>query len=221
MPSAPPRYPIALNLEGAPVLVVGGGAVAGRKVLRLLRSGAKVTLVSPAVTEELRALAEAGAIRWEARPFRAGDVAGRLLVFTATGNRATDQLVVMAARAVGTLVNSADQSCPGDFELPGLHEQGRLQVAVFTRGAAPGFAAKLAHEIGEELADGLGEYVSLLAEARAVLRARHPEDSRTRRAAFARGLESAEARQLAEAGEVEAARSVLWEAIGEPPPPSR
>ena len=41
-----PRYlPVALNLEGRPVLVVGAGAVGTQKVLDFLACGAVVTVV--------------------------------------------------------------------------------------------------------------------------------------------------------------------------------
>jgi len=192
--------------------------VAARKLLRLLRAGARVTLVSPAVTEELRALADAGAVSWEARPFRAGDVAGRTLVFTATGNVETDHAVVMAARAVSTLVGSADQACPGDFEVPALVDRGLLQVAVSTGGAAPGFAAILAREIGEEISEALGDYVGLLDEVRRTLRERYPDNGRTRRSAFARVLACEQARARAVEGDLDGARAALWEAAGLPEP---
>lgn len=210
----PSRYPIFIKLEGQPVLVVGGGPVAGRKVLRLVQAGAKVTLVAPVVSEELRALASAGAIDWQGRAFRAGDVAGRCLVFTATGSVDTDLAVVSAARAVGTLVCSADQEVPGDFDLPALVDKGLLQVAVYSGGAAPGFSARLADEIGDRLPDGIDGYLGLLEEVRLALRDRFPEAPQKRRRRFAEALEHTEARRLAEAGRLDAARSALYAAAG-------
>jgi siroheme synthase-like protein len=199
------------------VLVVGGGPVAARKVLRLLGAGARVTLVAPVIADELRALADAGALTWRARAFDSGDVAGQALVFTATGRPDTDRAVVSAARAVGTLVNCADHAEPGlagDFELPALLERGPLQVAVSTSGAAPGFAAALARELEAHVTEALGDYVGLLAEVRQALRQQHPDDAAARQRAFAAALACHEARTQAEAGALEEARTLLRRAAG-------
>jgi siroheme synthase-like protein len=212
--SPPPRYPISVSLTNQPVLVVGGGPVAARKVRRLVRSRARVTLVAPLVTDELATLADAGALRWHPRPYRAGDVAGQALVFTATGQPDTDRAVVAAARAVGTLVNCADQAIGGDFDLPALLERGPLQVTVSTAGAAPGLAARLVRELARHVPEALGDYVGLLDEVRQALRERHPGDPAARQRAFAAALDCVEARAAAEAGERERARTLISHAAG-------
>src|SRR3984957_13050059 len=69
-------YLLGLRLRDRQVVVVGGGAVAARRVPRLLAAGAHVMLVSPAVTPALEELAARGRIDWHARAHRAGDRAG-------------------------------------------------------------------------------------------------------------------------------------------------
>src|SRR3989338_10863615 len=61
--------PVGLNVEGRPALVVGGGAVALRKIRMLGRCGAKVLVVSPEVRPEVRKMAAAGRIVWRRRRF--------------------------------------------------------------------------------------------------------------------------------------------------------
>ena len=51
--------PIFIQLRGSPVVVVGGGSVALRKVDLLLKAGARVTVIAPKLHEELRALSSA------------------------------------------------------------------------------------------------------------------------------------------------------------------
>jgi uroporphyrin-III C-methyltransferase/precorrin-2 dehydrogenase/sirohydrochlorin ferrochelatase len=76
-------YPLGLMLDGRRVLVVGGGAVASRRVRALLDAGADVVLVSPAVTPFLRGLADTGRLQWIARPFEQSDVDDAWLVHVA------------------------------------------------------------------------------------------------------------------------------------------
>jgi uroporphyrin-III C-methyltransferase/precorrin-2 dehydrogenase/sirohydrochlorin ferrochelatase len=70
-------YPLALKLDGRRVLVVGGGAVATRRMPALLAAGARVDLVSPALTPALRAYVEAGRLTWQERRFVPSDMDGR------------------------------------------------------------------------------------------------------------------------------------------------
>ncbi len=86
-------YPVTLGLRGRPVLVVGGGEVALRKVEGLLAEGARVTVVAPAAVAAVDDLARRGAIELRRRPHRAGDVAGFALVFAATDDRAVNARV--------------------------------------------------------------------------------------------------------------------------------
>jgi uroporphyrin-III C-methyltransferase/precorrin-2 dehydrogenase/sirohydrochlorin ferrochelatase len=69
-----PGYPITLRLAGRRVLVVGGGAVATRRIPALLDAGAVVDVVAPEVSPDIRGAAAAGRVRWRQRPFQPRDV---------------------------------------------------------------------------------------------------------------------------------------------------
>jgi precorrin-2 dehydrogenase/sirohydrochlorin ferrochelatase len=223
-----PLYPLFLRLLDRPVLVVGGGPVAFRKVRSLMATGARVTLVAPEAVPALAALAEGESIHWERRPFRLGDVQGQDLVFTATGSPETDTQVIASAHAQKIWVNAADDNPdlpddpedPGtdslsptspksDFLVPATFRRGPLALAVSTGGAAPGFAARLVRELSATLSTHLGSYVSLLGELRAELFRRFPDAPEERKAAFGAALDSGEARQLAESGDLDTAREML------------
>src|SRR5207244_5318550 len=84
-------YPIVLELEGRPCLVVGGGAVAERKVESLLEAGARITVVSPTATPRLQQWNADGRIALRLRPFAETDVTGQLLVIAATDHSETQR----------------------------------------------------------------------------------------------------------------------------------
>jgi uroporphyrin-III C-methyltransferase/precorrin-2 dehydrogenase/sirohydrochlorin ferrochelatase len=92
------------------VVVVGGGAVAARRVPRLLAAGADVLLVSPAVTPALEELATRGRIDWRHREYAAGDCAGAWLVIACTSSPEVNAAVAEEAEANRTWCARADDA---------------------------------------------------------------------------------------------------------------
>ena len=103
-------YLLGLRLGGRRVVVVGGGAVATRRIPALLDAGADVVLVSPAVTASLEDLAAAGRIRWAARGYADGDCAGAWLVCACTDDPAVNAAVAAAAEQQRTWCVRADDA---------------------------------------------------------------------------------------------------------------
>lgn len=152
-------YPVTLNISGRLCVVVGGGRVAERKILSLLKAGARVRTVSPQLTEILREAAAAGRIHWLARRFQAGDLAGAMLVFAATDSRQVNAAVAQEAEAAGQLVNVADAPDQCGFQVPAVLRQGDLTIAVSTNGKSPALAALIKKRLE---ADYGAEYAVLL-----------------------------------------------------------
>ncbi len=94
------RYPLFLDLTDRAVLVIGGGPVAARRAGGAVAAGGRVTVIAPAICEDLAALVAAGTVVWQAREFLPADLDAALpwwLVHTATGERATDSLAAALA----------------------------------------------------------------------------------------------------------------------------
>jgi precorrin-2 dehydrogenase/sirohydrochlorin ferrochelatase len=107
--TTPVGHPVFLNVAGEPVVVVGAGVVAERKVEALLDAGARVTVVAPLATPGLRSRAERGDIRHLARVYAPGDLAGCRLAYVATDDPAVSRAVHGEAAARGIWLNVADQ----------------------------------------------------------------------------------------------------------------
>ncbi len=172
-PHPSPPYPVVLRLEGRPCLVVGGGAVASRKVAGLHECGAEVTVVAPEIDRsisELATRAEA-TVQIRRRPYRSGEASGYRLVITATGIAEVDRRAAADADAAGVWVNSADDAEHCSFFLPSVHRQGRVTVSVSTGGASPALAAWLRRRLGAVLGAHLEPLAEVLERARLGLRA--------------------------------------------------
>ncbi|MBI4246915.1 MAG: hypothetical protein HY614_06970, partial [Candidatus Rokubacteria bacterium] len=116
----PDYFPAFLDLRGRRCLVVGGGAVGERKARALLACGARVTVVSPAITPGLVELVESERITSRPRQFLRSDVRGATLVVAATGILDVDDAVAAAARRRGALVNVVDRPDRCDFIVPSV-----------------------------------------------------------------------------------------------------
>jgi siroheme synthase-like protein len=169
-PPAPPCfYPVSLDVAGRSCLVVGGGAVAARKVRTLLECGASVTVIASELGDEMRALVPS--LRGvERRPYAGGDSAAFRLVVTATGNPEVDGAVYRDAEAAGVWANSADDPAHSSFILPAVHRDGAVTVSVSTGGLSPALASWLRNRLAAQCGGGLGALARLLGDARARLK---------------------------------------------------
>lgn len=140
-------YPVYLRVAGRRCLVVGGGKVAEQKVDVLLRAGARVTVVSPELTEHLAALAAAASFEWRSRAYLRGDLAGCLLAIAATDHEDVQQRLIDDAAAAGVLLNVVDRPERCDFIAPAVVERGDLCVAISTGGASPALAKRVRQDL--------------------------------------------------------------------------
>lgn len=154
------RYPLFLELTGEPVVVIGAGHVATRKIQTLLKAGAKITVISPVATKFIQEQASrpSGAnqqtggapvplIRWLRRAYRNGDLAGARLVIAATDNLAVNQAVCREAKRRRQLVNCIAPPSAGTFIVPALVRRGGITLAISTGGASPAFAKLLRRDL--------------------------------------------------------------------------
>ena len=156
-------YPVNLHLDGQPVLVVGGGSVAARKVDALVRAGARVTVVSP---DAVAGIADNPDVVWRCREYRPGEAGLYRLVVTATSNPTVNSAVARDCDAAHVFVNSADDPANCSFTLPSVARRGDLLVAVSTNGRSPALARFLRRQIEREIGSSYAALLDLLAEAR-------------------------------------------------------
>jgi precorrin-2 dehydrogenase/sirohydrochlorin ferrochelatase len=176
-------YPVFIRLEGLNCLVVGGGAVAGRKVRGLLAAGARIRIVAPDLTPDLRAILDETReqITWAGRPFRQEDIDDATLVFAATNDPVLNEKICLACREKGILVNAATGPESGTFMVPAVVDRGRLQIAVSTTGASPAVAKMIRQELEAYFPAAYGDYLAWMEKARGLVKASLDEQSERER----------------------------------------
>ncbi len=162
--SSPRYYPLEIDLHDQPVLMVGGGSVAARKLPELLACGARVTLVSPELSEAARRLVPG--LEWEARAFNVDDVIGHKLVFACTNLPDVNEAVAAASRALDIPCNRADRAKEGTFIVPGVIRRGGVTVSVSTSGQVPALTRHLKRRLSSVLGEEWGGLVEVLSAVR-------------------------------------------------------
>ncbi len=157
------QFPINLNLMGRPVLVVGGGRIAFRKVQQLLVTGARITVIAPWHVDDLDVLP----VEIVPRRYEPGDVAGYRLVITATGDHVVDQQIYDEADELGIWVNSADDPDRCSFTLPAVLRRGPVMVTVSTGGASPALSSWLRRRLEDAVGPEFAEIAAELSMERA------------------------------------------------------
>jgi len=165
-------YPVFLNLDRIPVLVVGGGRIGWRKAEGLLDAGAIVRLVGADISEhvDVDRIVDAGGEVITAS-FDDCHLERQRLVVTATGNLETDAAISDAARARSIWTNAADQPVDCELILPAITRAGRVTAAISTDGASPALAGFVRDRVAEILAAGVAEIADTLAAERAAVQA--------------------------------------------------
>jgi len=130
-------YPIALNLKNKFALAVGGGEVSERKVKGLLKTGARIMVVSPQATPLLRRLAKQRRIEWVKRLVKHSDITRADIIIAVTSDRVVNKKVSLWAKQRGILVNVVDQSSLSDFISPAVLRTAKAVVAVYTNARDP------------------------------------------------------------------------------------
>jgi precorrin-2 dehydrogenase/sirohydrochlorin ferrochelatase len=152
-------YPVHLDIKNRNCLVVGGGAVGTRKVNTLLACGARVTVVSPDPTQQLKKMAVEESITLRERAYRTVDLKDMFLVIGATDDEKLNRQISEEAEQIGILCNIADRPEACNFILPSVVQRGDLVITISTSGQSPALAKRLRRELeaqfGEEYADFL------------------------------------------------------------------
>lgn len=141
-------YPVMLNGPRFTALVVGGGAVASRKVQGLLEGGLRVSVVAPEIVDDLATMAARhSSLAIFPRRYEAADLDGAGLVIAATDDAALNRRIADEAAQRGLLVNVVDDPDSGTFVTPSVHRAGEVTIAVST-GRTPAAAAAIRAELG-------------------------------------------------------------------------
>lgn len=172
--------PLFHNIHNKPCLVIGGGAIAARKIALLLDAGAKVTVISPTLTDSLVQFASEAKITHLSRVFKTSDLEGYMLVIAATDNMQINKAVSKTAKNNNIPVNVVDQPDLCSFIFPAIIDRSPMTIAISSGGAAPVLARSIRAKLETLLPQSLGKLAQLAATFRAPVK-KHFTNTKQRR----------------------------------------
>lgn len=166
-------FPLMIQLEDEPVLVVGGGETALRKVKILLEFGAAVDVIAPVFRPELEELP----IGRQERAFRQDDLEGKFwrLVVAATDDRTVNRAISEGCQALGIPVNVVDDPELCTFIFPAIVKQQEVVCAVSSGGRSPLVAQWVKRQLQQVLPANLGKVNEAMGRFRRALQQQEPD----------------------------------------------
>ncbi len=154
--------PIFLNIKGRKCLLVGGGEVAARKAALLNRAGAKLCVVAPSVSDQLRSACDPQSTEYLRAEFHDSHLDGAVLAIAATDNESVNRQVSEAATGKGIPVNAVDQPALCSFIVPAIVDRSPLVVAISSSGSSPVLSRKIKELVETHLPARAGELAAIL-----------------------------------------------------------
>ncbi|MHB1922313.1 MAG: TSUP family transporter [Chitinophagaceae bacterium] len=162
-------FPVFLKPDLLHILIVGGGHVGWEKTQALVRNcpNARITLVAPAVLEEIYSLQlTAPFLQIIQRDFEQKDLEGKDLAIIATENPVLNETIYHQAKSRNILTNVADTPGLCDFYLSSIVKKGSLKIAISTNGQSPTIAKRLKEVLDQTLPQELEEVLGNMQQIR-------------------------------------------------------
>ena len=203
--------PLFLDIKNKPCLIVGGGAIAARKVSMLIRAQAKLSVLAPEITDDIQHKVDQTEIEWHRKTFETDDLNDYQLVFAATDDHKVNAEIAKCCREKNILVNAADDAHNCDFILPSIIDRSPVQIAVSTGGASPVLARMLRTKLENYTPAAYGQLAKIIEDNRVKVKERFTSIDQRRK--FWEEVLQGPIAELVFANQLQAAQKLLEESI--------
>lgn len=142
-------FPMFIDMEDKKVVVVGGGAIATRRVRTLVEFTHNIYVIAPRITEDLDLMAVKGLIHIEKRPVMRRDFQMAFMVIAATDNGRLNDDIARICREEGIYVNVSTDKSKCDFYFPGIIKRDELVIGINASGVNHAKARQVRMELEE------------------------------------------------------------------------
>lgn len=167
-------FPIYLRrLDERRTVLVGGNHEAEGKVEQLLERNAKLTVISPHLTEKMQRWVGENRFKWIPRTYKQGDLEGAFMAIVAEYEGDVNKKVYQEAKERGILVNVMDDIPHANFAFGSIVKRGPLTISISTSGAAPALSVRLRQRFEKEFGPEYGDFLDFMQKLRKPMSRHH------------------------------------------------
>jgi len=209
-------YPIFVNLENKPCLVVGAGGVGKRKARSLLEAGASPVLIvdTHPADDEIEEILTLGNAHYECRGFEDMDLDNKFMVIACTSNESVNQRISEQCTKRDILCNIVDAPESGSFIVPSSIKQGDLTLAISTGGNSPAMTKRIRRELQEYFGEEYAHILTIMGRLRPLMLSQGMETSIN--TSVFRALVNSSLLEALKVHNLDAAQEILKESLPQP-----
>ena len=130
--------PLFIDTSGKKCLIIGGGKVASRKLIPILKSKMNVKMISPEIIDDIEHIIKDNKnFIHEKRKFEENDIKDQFLIIAATNDKNTNALIAKIAKGKNILINMAEDSINGNVLIPSVVDRDPIKIAISSGAASP------------------------------------------------------------------------------------
>jgi siroheme synthase-like protein len=211
-------FPIFLDAQRISAMVIGGGDVAARKIELLLKTTAKIVVMSESVSPSVHRLIQAHNLPWLEHNYTSGHLANINLVIAATDDSGVNKSVADEAKALNILTNVVDQPELCTYITPAIIDRSPIIIAISSSGSAPILLRMLREQIEKILPNNYGKLAEFSFKFRDHVKAR-VKGLRNRRSFWEKTLRGTIGGAILEGEHIHAEQQLISSLKHEVPPP--
>lgn len=200
-------FPVFLDLKNRLCLLVGGGDIATRKGRLLSKAGARLRVVAPEISSELRELVAQNNGELHEREYHASDLNDCVIAIAATDIESLNEQISNHAKARNLPVNVVDSPALCTYITPAIIDRSPLVIAISSGGESPVLARLIRAKLETLIPTSYGRLAQIASSWRDRVKARFDDGDSRRR--FWEKILQGPAAELALNGQEEAAENVI------------
>lgn len=200
-------FPVFLNLKTRLCLLVGGGDIATRKGRLLSKAGARLRVVAPEISAELRELVAQNNGELHEREYQSGDLNDCVIAIAATDIESLNEQISTDAKARNLPVNVVDSPALCTYITPAIIDRSPLVIAISSGGESPVLARLIRAKLETLIPTSYGRLAQIASSWRDRVKARFDDGDSRRR--FWEKILQGPAAELALNGQEDAAEKII------------